>query len=269
MNLASSAPRSPQFWHLLIEAKKLAFTDLEKYVGDPRFDDVPVAQLNSKEYAATLCDKIDPGHASQPGISVDREGGTVYIATADRWGNMVSFIYSVYDVFGSGVTIPGYGFLLHNRGALFSLDSKSVNVVSPRKRPFHTIIPAFVMKDGQPVMAFGNMGGSVQVQAQVTELVNMIDLGLNVQAAGDAARFRHDQEPNRTTMESKLFDLVGPQLTAMGHTVRRGDGSLMGGYQAIHFTPDPTAQVSGDDPAVAGVFRAGTDFRKDGAAIGW
>src|SRR4029079_5368066 len=159
----------------------------------PNFVDVPVAQLASKEYAATLCDKIDPAHASQPGISVDREGGTVYIATADRWGNMVSFIYSVYDVFGSGVTIPGYGFLLHNRGALFTLDSVSPNVVSPRKRPFPTIIPAFVMKDGQPVMAFGNMGGSVQVQAQATELVDMIDLGLNVQGPGGGARLRHDQ----------------------------------------------------------------------------
>ena len=269
MNLAQLGPRSPQFWHLLIEAKKLAFTDLDKYVADSRFVDVPVAQLTSKEYAATLCSKIDPAHASQPGVSLDREGGTVYIATADRWGNMVSFIYSVYDVFGSGVTIPGYGFLLHNRGALFTLDPSSPNVVSPRKRPFHTIIPAFVMKDGQPVMAFGNMGGSVQVQAQATELVNMIDLGLNVQAAGDAARFRHDQEPNRTQMEAKLYDLVGPALTAMGHSLRRVDGASMGGYQAIHFTPDPTAQVVGDDPAVAGVFRGGTDFRKDGAVLGW
>jgi gamma-glutamyltranspeptidase/glutathione hydrolase len=182
---------------------------------------------------------------------------------------MVSFIYSVYDVFGSGVTVPGYGFLLHNRGSQFSLDSSSPNVVSPRKRPFHTIIPAFVMKDGKPIMAFGNMGGSVQVQAQATELVNLIDLGLNVQAAGDAARFRHDQGPDRTQLEAKLFDLVGPGLTAMGHSLRRVDGAQMGGYQAIHFTPDPTAQLGGDDTPVAGVFRGGSDFRKDGAVMGW
>ena len=243
IDLAAVGPRSPKFWHLLIEAKKLAFTDLEKYLGDPRFEDVPVEQLTSKAYADTLCSKIDPERATPPGVSLDRDGGTVYIATADRWGNMVSFIYSVYDVFGSGVTVPGYGFLLHNRGSQFSLDPSSPNVVSPRKRPFHTIIPAFVMKDGKPIMAFGNMGGSVQVQAQVTELVNMIDLGLNVQAAGDAARFRHDQGPDRTQLEAKLFDLVGPGLTSMGHSLRRVDGAQMGGYQAIHFTPDPTAQV--------------------------
>jgi gamma-glutamyltranspeptidase/glutathione hydrolase len=268
-NLAQLGARSPEFWHLLIEAKKLAFTDLDRYNGDPRFVDVPLAQLTSKEYAATQCSKIDPGRASTPGVSLDRQGGTVYIATADRWGNMVSFIYSVYDVFGSGVTIPGYGFLLNNRGSQFSLNASSANVVAPRKRPFQTIIPGFVMKDGEPVMAYGNMGGSVQVQAQVTELVNMIDLGLNLQAAGDAARFRHDQGPNRTQLEAKLYDLVGPQLIAMGHSLRRVDGAQMGGYQAIHFTPDPAARVGGEDTPVAGVFRGGSDFRKDGAVLGW
>jgi gamma-glutamyltranspeptidase / glutathione hydrolase len=267
-DMAALGARSPQFWHLLIEAKKLAFTDLDRYLGDPRFEPIPLETLISKEYARSLCSKIDPAHASTPAATVDFEGGTVYIATADRWGNMVSFIYSIYDVFGSGVTIPGYGFLLHNRGALFNLDPVSPNVVSPRKRPFHTIIPAFVMKDGQPVMAFGNMGGSVQVQAQATELVFMVDLGLNVQAAGDAARFRHDQEPNRVQLESKLYDLVGSQLAAMGHSVRRTDGSLMGGYQAILFTPDATP-VGGEDSPVQGVYRAGSDFRKDGAALGW
>jgi gamma-glutamyltranspeptidase / glutathione hydrolase len=268
LDIKTLGARSPEFWHLLIEAKKLAFADLDRYVADPRFVDVPVAELTSKAYARSLCSKIDPDHASTPTVTTDREGGTVYIATADRWGNMVSFIYSVYDTFGSGVTIPGYGFLLHNRGALFTLDPSSPNVVAPRKRPFHTIIPAFVMKDGQPVMAFGNMGGSVQVQAQATELVSMIDLGLNVQAAGDAARFRHDQGPNRVQLESKLYDLVGAQLAAMGHEVRRTDGSPMGGYQAILFTPD-AAPAGGEDPPVRGVYRAGTDFRKDGAAVGW
>jgi gamma-glutamyltranspeptidase/glutathione hydrolase len=112
------------------------------------------------------------------------------------------------------------------------------------------------------------MGGSVQVQAQATELVNLIDLGLNVQAAGDAARFRHDQGPNRTNLEAKLYDLVGPALISAGHSLRRVDGALMGGYQAIHFTPDPTAQVSGDDPRC----RASTApdrLQEDGAAIGW
>jgi gamma-glutamyltranspeptidase / glutathione hydrolase len=257
LDLAALGPRSPQFWHLLVEAKKLAFADLDRYNGDPRFVDVPVEQLISKDYARTLCSQIDPERASTPSVGVDAEGGTVYIAAADRWGNMVSFIYSIYDAFGSGVTIPGYGFVLNNRGSQFSLDPASANVVAPRKRPFQTIIPAFVMKDGEPVMAFGNMGGSVQVQAQVTELVNLIDLGMNVQAAGDAARFRHDQGPNRLRLESKLFDLVGPQLTAMGHSVSRGDSSIMGGYQAIHVTPAPR------------VYRGGSDLRKDGQVVGW
>jgi gamma-glutamyltranspeptidase/glutathione hydrolase len=269
LDLATLGPRSPQFWHLLIEAKKLAFTDLDRYNADPRFADVPVDRLISKEYARTLCERIDPERASTPSVGVEYEGGTVYVAAADRWGNMVSFIYSIYDVFGSGLTVPGHGFVLHNRGALFSLDPESPNVVAPRKRPFHTIIPGFVLKDGKPVMAFGNMGGSVQVQAQVTELVNMIDLGMNVQAAGDAARFRHDQGPNRVQLESKLFDLVGPQLTEMGHSLRRANGSVMGGYQAIHFTPDPEARTSGGDRPVRGVYRGGSDLRKDGQVAGW
>ena len=270
LDLGALGPRSPQFWHLLVEAKKLAFSDLDGYNGDPRFVDVPVERLISKDYARTLCSRIDPERASTPSVGVDAEGGTVYIAVADRWGNMVSFIYSIYDFFGSGVTIPGYGFVLNNRGSQFSLDPASPNVVAPRKRPFQTIIPAFVMSEGKPVMAFGNMGGSVQVQAQVTELVSMIDLGMNVQAAGDAARFRHDQGPNRLRLESELFDLVGPQLTAMGHSVSRADGSVMGGYQAIHFTPDPGAPApSGDDRPVRGVYRGGSDLRKDGQVVGW
>jgi gamma-glutamyltranspeptidase / glutathione hydrolase len=256
LDLAALGPRSPQFWHLLVEAKKLAFADLDAYNGDPRFTDVPLDRLLSKEYASSLCERIDPDRASTPSVTTDVEGGTIYLAVADRWGNMASFIFSIYNSFGSGITVPGHGFVLHDRAALFSLDRNSPNVVAPRKRPFHTIIPAFVMKDGRPVMAFGSMGGSVQPQAQVTELVNMIDLGMNVQAAGDAARFRHDQGPNVLQLESNLYDLVGAQLAAMGHNVRSVDGSSMGGYQAIHSSPD-------------GVYRAGSDFRKDGAAAGW
>jgi gamma-glutamyltranspeptidase/glutathione hydrolase len=256
-DLAALGPRSPQFWHLLVEAKKLAYVDLEAYNGDPRFTDVEreLERLLSKDYAASLCERIDPDRASTPTVTADIEGGTVYLAAADRWGNMVSFIYSIYNSFGSGITVPGHGFVLHDRAALFSLDPDSPNVVAPRKRPFHTIIPAFVMKDGEPVLAFGSMGGSVQPQAQVSELVNMIDLGMNVQAAGDAARFRHDQEPNVLRLESQLYDLVGEPLAAMGHVVRRTDGGLVGGYQAIHHED--------------GVYRAGSDLRKDGAAAGW
>ena len=273
-DLKALGPRSPEFWHLLVEAKKLAYDDLNTYNADPRFVDVPVDRLISKEYAATLCDQIDPDHAREPSVRMSSKGGTIYLAAADRWGNMASFIYSNYSSFGSGVTVPGYGFPLQNRGGLFSLDTSHANIVAPRKRPFHTIIPAFVMKDGKPVMAFGNMGGAVQPQAQSTEIVNMVDLGMNVQAAGDAARYSHDQDSNELELESNLFDLVGPQLAAKGHKVISANGESMGGYQAIHFTPDPTAQpprgksVRGDPP-VNGIYRAGTDFRKDGEPVGW
>jgi gamma-glutamyltranspeptidase/glutathione hydrolase len=256
----------------MVEAKKLAYTDLHAHNADPRFVDVPLQRLLSKDYAATLCEKIDPNRASAPTSTQTFGGGTIYLAAADRWGNMVSLIYSVYNSFGTGITVPGYGFVLHDRGNLFSLDADSPNIVAPGKRPFHTIIPAFVMKDGKPVVAFGNMGGSVQAQAHALEAVNMIDLGMNVQAAGDAARFRHDQSNNRLRLESKLFDVVGPQLAAMGHDVRPSSGDPMGGYQAIHFAPDPNAAAAGgggDDPPVAGVYRAGSDFRKDGQAAGW
>jgi gamma-glutamyltranspeptidase/glutathione hydrolase len=285
-NLGDLGPRSPEFWHILIEAKKLAYTDLWKYNGDPRFSHIPVNRLISKSYAASLCSKIDLGHAApvasaaagtHPVSTVIKErGDTVYLATADRWGNMVSFIYSIYDYFGSQISIPGYGFPMNDRGSFFSLDPSSPNVVAPHKRPFMTIIPAFVMKDGQPLMAFGNMGGDEQAQAQATEIVNMVDLGMNVQAAGDAARFHHGQFTNTVHLESKLYDLVGKQLKALGHHVVRvaGDDDEFGGYQAVFFqrmpglAPPPEWSSAGDPP-VNGVYRAASDFRKDGQAEGW
>jgi gamma-glutamyltranspeptidase / glutathione hydrolase len=271
-DLAELGPRSPLFWHILVEAKKLAYTDLHTYNGDPRFVDVPLDRLLSKRYAASLCSKIDLDRASEPGVEAGGVGDTVYLAAADRWGNMVSFIYSIYDYFGSQITVPGYGFPLNDRGFFFDLDSSSPSVVAPRKRPFQTIIPAFVMKDGRPLLAFGNMGGDQQAQAQATELVNMIDLGMNVQAAGDAARFHHGQSANEVDLESKLYDLVGPRLQAMGHKVNRVTGDVMGGYQAILFEPTPRAKHNvdgGRDRPIEGIYRAGTDFRKDGAAVGW
>ena len=273
-DLKALGPRSATFWHILVEAKKLAYNDLHRYNGDPRFVDVPLERLLSKHYAASLCPKIDLDRAAEPSVRGGRVGDTVYLAVADRWGNMVSFIYSIYDYFGSQVTVPGYGFPLNDRGYFFKLDPSSPGVVAPFKRPFQTIIPAFVMKDGQPLLAFGNMGGDEQAQAQATELVNMIDLGMNVQAAGDAARFHHGQDSNELDLESKLYDLVGLQLESMGHEVNRDTGDPMGGYQAILFERDPGARapkggsIKGDPP-VNGVYRAGSDFRKDGAAIGW
>lgn len=270
LDLAELGPRSPQFWHLLLEAKKLAYNDLYAYNADPRFETVPLDRLLSKEYGAELCREIDPDRATEPRVHAEVDSGTIYLTAADRWGNMASFISSVYSAFGSGVAVPNYGFTLQNRGGLFSLERDHPNVVAPRKRPFQTIIPAFVMKDDEPVLSFGNMGGSMQPQGQVQELVNIIDLGMNVQAAGDAARFRHDQTSNIAEIESNLYELVGAELEDTGHDLKRTDGTPMGGYQAIMFVPDPNApDDDGPDSPVAGVYRAGSDHRKDGGAVGW
>ena len=272
-DLASLGPTSPEYWHLLVETKKLAFDDLNTYNGDPRFVAIPTDRLLSKQYAATLCPRIDPAHAAATATRAQHKGGTIYLTTADRWGNMVSLIYSVYDSLGSGITVPGYGFVLHDRGALFSLDTASPNVIAPRKRPFHTIIPAFVMKDGKPLMAFGLMGGSMQAQGHMQVLVDMIDLGANLQVASDAARFHHSQDSNSLQLESGLYDLVGAQLAAKGHTVTRGTGDDMGGYQAILYTSTPASEAErrSDTPnkPVNGYYRAGSDHRKDGQAVGW
>jgi gamma-glutamyltranspeptidase / glutathione hydrolase len=273
MNLAALGPRSPAYWHLLVEAKKLAYTDLYAFNADPDFKSVPVSALISKSYAAQLCGRIDPKKASTPQPNGDPVGGTVYLAVADRWGNMVSFIYSVYDSFGSGITVPGYGFVLNDRGALFSLDPKSPNVIAPHKRPFHTLLPGFLMKGGQPVMAFGLMGGSQQAQGHAQVLVDMIDLGANPQAASDAARFTHRQASNKLALESNLYDLLGAKLQAMGHKVESVNGEDMGGFQGIGFLPSHAdgavpAATAGEQP-ISGVYRAASDHRKDGQAVGW
>jgi gamma-glutamyltranspeptidase / glutathione hydrolase len=256
VDLAAAGPRSADYWHLLVEAKKLAYADLYAYNADPKFATVPVAKLISKDYAAGLCSRIDLHKAATPDSRGDPVGGTVYLATADNQGNLVSFIYSIYDTFGSGVTVPGYGFVLNNRAALFSLEPRSPNLIAPHKRPFHTLLPGFVMKQGQPFMAFGLMGGSQQAQGHAQVLVSMIDLGANPQAAGDAARFHHAQATNTLYMESGLFDLVGESLRARGHKVESANGDDMGGYQAIQVLP-------------GGVLRGASDHRKDGAAVGW
>ena len=282
MNLAALGPRSPDYWHLLVEAKKLAYADLYAYNADPAFAAVPVARLISKSYAAELCGRIDPKKAGTPERRGDPVGGTVYLATADRWGNMVSFIYSIYDSFGSGVTVPNYGFVLNDRGALFSLEPKSPNLIAPGKRPFHTLLPGFLMKDGQPVMAFGLMGGSQQAQGHAQVLIDMIDLGVNPQAASDAARFTHSQASNTLSLESNLYNLAGPRLKAMGHKVESANGEDMGGFQAIWYVPAAVAPAGAAPPAagsappatateqpIAGVYRAASDHRKDGEAVGW
>ena len=275
-NLTSLGPSDPMYWHLMVEAKKLAYSDLLAKNADPKFSNVPVAQLISKDYAATLCGRINPNAAGKPGVAGGTEGGTIYLTTADRWGNMVSLVHSVFSVYGSRATVPGYGFVLHNRGSAFSIDPKSPNVVAPRKRPFHSIIAGFVMKDGQPLMTFGNMGGSVQPETHAQHMVNLIDHGMNVQMTTDAARFTHNQNSNALSLEAALFNLVGAALKAKGHEVRSVNGGAVGGYQGILFTRDPRlpspvfdASWAREQRPVNGVYRGGSDHRKDGQAVGW
>ncbi|MGH3384395.1 MAG: gamma-glutamyltransferase family protein [Nocardioidaceae bacterium] len=275
-NLADLGPRDPQYWHLMIEAKKLAYSDLHRYNADPKFEPPPLDRLLSKEYAAELCDEIDPDHARPADVLGNDAGSTVYFATADRWGNMVSLVNSNFSSFGSKVTIPGHGFVLANRGSGFLLDEDHPNVVAPRKRPFITIIASFITKDRKPVMAFGNMGGGTQPQAHAQHVVNMVDLGMNVQATTDVARFDHSQSNDVTALDTYLFDLVAPRLEEMGHSLRRANGHA-GGYQGILFEPDPSlpepvltgAKAKTSTQPVNGVYRAGSDPRKDGHAGGW
>ncbi|MEO0436923.1 MAG: gamma-glutamyltransferase family protein [Pseudomonadota bacterium] len=276
LDLASLGPLNPEYWHFMVEAKKLAYSDLYAYNADPKFEDVPLDTLLSKKYAATLCERIDPKLATAPSVEGGLKGGTVYLTAADRWGNMVSFVHSVYDVYGSAVTIPPFGMILHNRGNPFSLDPSHPNVVAPRKRPFHSIIAGFVMRDGEPLMTFGNMGGAVQPETHAQHMVNMIDHGMNVQMSTDVARFTHRQRSNVLAIESPLEALVGSALRAKGHTVRPVSGGAVGGYQGILFTKDPSLTAPSydrnsieNDLPVNGVYRAGSDHRKDGAAVGW
>jgi gamma-glutamyltranspeptidase/glutathione hydrolase len=255
--LASLGPGSPKYWHLLIEAKKLAYADLYRYNADPDFAPVPLTRLLSADYAKSLCGRVNPTRASRPRPrgTADGAGDTIVLSTADSGGNMVSWVNSNFSEFGSGVTVPGYGFVLHNRGGLFTLDAASPNAIAPHKRPYNTLAAGFVMKGREPLMTVTLMGGDMQAQGHEQILVDMLDLGANLQAAADMARFRHSQVSNRLLLESPLFRLVGRQLAAMGHDVRSGTGHDVGGVQWL---------MSAD-----GVYRAGSDFRKDGQAAGW
>jgi gamma-glutamyltranspeptidase / glutathione hydrolase len=272
--LASLGPTSPQYWHFLVEAKKRAYADLYHYNADPRFASVPLAKLLSESYASSLCGKVDPRRASTPGPigEFSLPGDTIVLSTADGEGNMVSWVNSNFSAFGSGITVPGYGFVLHNRGALFTLDPKSPNVIQPHKRPFNTLSAGFVMQGGQPLMTVTLMGGDMQAQGHAQILVDTLDLGANVQAAADMARFRHSQVSNVLSLETRLYELVGSQLAAMGHTVNSVNGEDMGGVQSIMFVAQPPAGPSDAAEAprrVEGYYRGGSDFRKDGEAVGW
>jgi len=184
---------SPDYLHLFIEAKKLVYEDRARYYADPEFTNLPINWLISKEYAyqrKKLIDAKKAAMAYESGAIPLEEGDTVYLTVADSGGNMVSLIQSNYEGMGSGMAPPGLGFVLQNRGVLFSLENEHPNVFAPHKRPFHTIIPGFVTREGQPFISFGVMGGSMQPQGQVQVLINIIDFGMNLQEAGDAPRIR-------------------------------------------------------------------------------
>jgi gamma-glutamyltranspeptidase/glutathione hydrolase len=261
--LASLGPRSPLYWHLMVEAKKLAYADLIAFNADPDFVKVPIERLLSKAHARELCAKVDPKRASSTGPAgeADGAGDTIVLSTADEAGNMVAWVNSNFSGFGSGLTVPGYGFVLHNRGGLFSLDPKSPNVIAPHKRPYNTLAAGFVMDGPNPLMSLLLMGGDMQAQGHGQALVNIFDLGANLQMATDMARFRHTQVPNRLVLEQPLYDAVGKELAAMGHKLGPPDSGAMGGFQAI--------AVSSPGDKSKRVYRAGSDHRKDGQAVGW
>src|SRR5438105_2017836 len=268
-DLKSMGRNSAETLHAMIEAKKIAWADRGKFYADPEFAKIRLAGLLSKEYAGERRKLIDPGHAAKaveagvppangaesharreslqdsaatPKRSPVDDGDTIYMCTADDEGNMVSLIQSNYRGMGSGIVVPGLGFMFQDRGELFSMEPGHANVYAPGKRPFHTIIPGFVMKDGKPWEAFGVMGGGMQPQGHVQVLTNQIDFGLNAQEAGDASRWQHegDNEPTGEKMEKGGYVEVESgipyeivrELEKRGHEVRFDVGGY-GGYQSI------------------------------------
>jgi len=261
---------SPEHIHYFVEAKKIAFEDRAKYYADMDFYKVPVQQLISKEYADKRRKNISDSRAAttpQPGVIADTDN-TIYLTVADKYGNMVSFIQSNYRGMGSGMVPPGLGFMLHNRGELFSLNPEHANAFAPGKRPFHTIIPGFVTKDGRPFLSMGVMGGDFQPLGHVQILLNIIDFGMNVQEAGDAPRIDHlgstsptgeaqDTNGGKVMLENGFPASTIRRLLAMGHWVGYGFGGSYGGYQAIMFDERRN------------VYFGASESRKDGCAMGY
>jgi gamma-glutamyltranspeptidase/glutathione hydrolase len=257
---------SAAYLHHLIEAKKLAYADLARYVGDADHLTIPVSRMLSDEFIEERRSHIDPKKA-QPRMEPypgQTSSETIYLSTADKDGNMVSFINSNFDLFGSGIVVPGTGFTLHNRGAGFTMTEGLPNTVAPGKRPFHTLIPGFVTRpaanpaaDGagdEPFMTFGLMGGSMQAQGHTQFLINMIVFGMDVQQAQDAGRFRSN-DGVRVSVEGAVPDSVIAGLRALGHEVTIARPTQFGGSQAI------VKLLRG--------YAAGSDPRKDGHAAGY
>lgn len=258
---------SMEYMHLYTEAKKLAYEDRAKFYADMDFNKIPVEYLISKDYARERARLIDPNEAASSYPSGNlKDGDTIYLTVADGEGNMVSLIQSNYLDFGSGMTPPGLGFGLQNRGRLFTLEEGHYNTYEPHKRPFHTIIPAFITRNGKPYMSFGVMGGAMQPQGHVQVIVNMIDFGMNLQEAGDAPRMQHLGSSQPTGEEMKdggvLFLESGFDYEAIRELVRRGhtvqyDIGGYGGYQAILWDGEKK------------VYYGASESRKDGHAAGY
>jgi gamma-glutamyltranspeptidase/glutathione hydrolase len=269
-DLRAMGYNSPEALHVMIEAKKLAFEDRAKFYADPEFTKIPLAGLLSKEYAAARRKLIDPNRAGRSydaGNPATQQGDTIYLTTADAEGNMVSLIQSNYRGMGSGICVPGLGFTFQDRGEMFVMhDPAHANAYAPGKRPFHTIIPAFVMKDGAPWLSFGLMGGAMQPQGHVQIICNLVDWGMNFQEAGDAARWQHEgssdyDNPKMTDggeveVESGVPYQTVRALQDKRHKVVLGRGGF-GGYQAIARDPK------------TGVYFGASESRKDGQAAGY
>ena len=269
-DLRKLGPNSPDYWHLLIEAKKLAYADRAKFYADPTFAKVPVAELIAKPYAEVRRKLIDTHLAIKNVDAGDPRLGqsdTVYLCVVDKDRNCVSLIQSNYMGFGSGLAPADLGFALQNRGTLFALDPQHANTLEPHRRPFHTIIPALVTKDGKPWLTFGVMGGDMQPQGQVEALCNLIDFGMDVQQAGEAPRVEHRGSATPTghaaaadggvvEAEESMPPAVIDELRRRGHHVSfvKTNG---GGYQAILIDPR------------TGMLQGGSEARKDGCAVGY
>jgi len=260
-DLASMSSQPDRYYHTLIEATKLAFADRNRYIADPAFARVPVTELLSKQYAAKRRALIDPNkvlNSPLPG-EVNAGNDTTYFTVVDKDGNAVSFINSLFDAFGSGVVAGDTGIVLQNRGSGFSLNPEHPNRIEPGKRPFHTIIPAMVFKDDKLFMSFGVMGGSIQPQGHVQVLVNIIDLGMGLQQAIDAPRFRYTNGTN-VLLEDEIPVTVIERLIQRGNVRASPPGALrssMGGGQAIMIDPISKTLMGASDP------------RKDGLALGY
>lgn len=259
---------SVEYVHHFVEAKKLAFADRARFYADMAFADVPVSELISERYNQERAKQIGPRAAKsvEPGNPNLQQGDTVYLTTADSDGNMVSLIQSNFRGMGSGMTPPDLGFVLQDRGQLFDLTPGRPNSYAPGKRPFHTIIPAFVTKDGKPWLSFGVMGGATQPQMHAQIIINLIDFDMNLQEAGDAPRILHSgsSEPTGEVMtdggyvslESGFSMETRRELVKKGHVLRDALGEF-GGYQAIGINVE------------TGVYRGASESRKDGQAAGY